>query len=399
MDKRVADKRMIQFGRFGIYFGLVGLLLVATLATKCKQGFQDPFQLWHFFEGCVQGSNLFLRPINLFNLMQQVTVNGILAVGMTVVILIGGIDLSVGSMLALTGVIAALLVAKLNFFVTVGIVLLIGALVGLWNGSLSTYLRLPSFIATLGMLNIARGGALVLSGAAAKFINNPVFTWISRTDIPPLYSIGLTAAVALGWAGSLTRRALRVRRLAAWMGPPLVLAGGALVALVFTGRDFLTFDRAKGIPVIMFIFVLVAVTTSFVLRRTRIGRYVYAIGGNPEAARRTGINVPRITRLVFVLGSVYASLAGLILAARLSAGVPAEGVAAELDAITAVVIGGTSFTGGVGTVGGTVVGAFIIGIISNSLTINGIDANWQLVIKGLIMITAVALDQYAKRRS
>jgi len=147
----------------------------------------------------------------------------------------------------------------------------------------------------------------------------------------------------------------------------------------------------------MFIFALVAVVTSFVLRRTRFGRYVYAIGGNAEAARRTGINVPRITRLVFVVGGVYAALAGLILAARLSAGIPAEGVAAELDAITAVVIGGTSFTGGVGTIGGTVVGAFIIGFISNSLTINGIDANWQLIVKGLIMIFAVALDQYGKR--
>ena len=390
-------KKTFNLGRFGIYLGLALLALVASLATKCNQGYQGPFQIFTFVDGCVQGRDLFLRPINLLNIMQQVAVNGILAVGMTVVILIGGIDLSVGSMLALTGVIAALLVAQLNFFVTVAIVLAMGALVGLWNGVLSTYLKLPSFIATLGMLNIARGGALVLSGAAAKFINNPFFTWVSRTDIPPQYSIGLTVAVSLAWAGSLARRAWRQRGRLAWVLSALVLLVGGLASLVFTGRDFLTFERSQGIPIIMFIFALVAVITSFVLRRTRFGRYVYAIGGNAEAARRTGIYVPRITRLVFVIGGVYASLAGLILAARLSAGIPAEGVAAELDAITAVVIGGTSFTGGVGTIGGTVVGAFIIGFISNSLTINGIDANWQLIVKGLIMIFAVALDQYGKR--
>lgn len=392
-------KQKGALGRFGILLGLMLLILAATVATKCKQGYHDPFAAWAFIGGCINGDNLFLRPINLLNLTQQVTVNGILAVGMTVVILIGGIDLSVGSMLALTGVMAALLVANVNFFATAAIVVVVGALIGLWNGALTTYLRLPSFIATLGMLNIARGAALVLSGAAAKFINNPIFTWISRTDIPPLYSIGLTLAVALAWAGALLRRAWRQRSWIAWSLPPVVLLAGAGVSLIFTGRDFLTFERAKGIPVIMFIFAVVALSTSFVLGRTRFGRYIYAIGGNPEAARRTGINVPRITRLVFVLGSIYASLAGLILAARLSAGIPAEGVAAELDAITAVVIGGTSFTGGVGTIGGTVIGTFIIGIISNSLTINGIDSNWQLIVKGLIMIAAVALDQYAKRKA
>jgi len=385
-------------GRFAILVGMLLLMGVSTLATKCMQGFEPPFGLFGFVEGCVHGDNLFLRPVNLLNVMQQVTVNGILAVGMTVVILVGGIDLSVGSMLALTGVMAALLIAEFNFALTVAVVLGVGALIGYWNGSLATYLRLPSFIATLGMLNIARGGALVLSGAAAKFINNPVFTWISRTDIPPLYSIGFSWVVGLGWALSLARRALKTRTLKAWLWPPLAVVGGLGVSLLFTGRDFLSFDRARGVPVIMFIFALVALVLSFVLRRTRWGRYVYAIGGNPEAARRTGINVPRLTRQVFVLGSTCASLAGLILAARLSAGIPAEGVAAELDAITAVVIGGTSFTGGVGTIGGTVIGAFIIGIISNSLTINGIDANWQLIVKGLIMIFAVALDQYAKRR-
>jgi len=388
-----------HLGRFGILLGLLLLMVVASIATKCKQGFVDPFSVGSFLQGCVEGRDLFLRPINLTNVMQQVTVNGILAVGMTVIIIIGGIDLSVGSMLALIGVIAALLIPSLDFFGTFVAVLAIGALIGLWNGALTTYLRLPSFIATLGMLNIARGGALVLSGAAAKFINNPVITWMARTDIPPVYSIGLTLLVAAAWAGSLLKRTWQQRFWKKWGLALLVFAGGVVVSFLFTGRDFFTFDRAKGVPIIMFIFASVALLTAFILNRTRFGRYVYAIGGNPEAARRTGINVQRMTRAVFVLGSTYAALAGLILASRLSAGIPAEGVAAELDAITAVVIGGTSFTGGVGTIGGTVIGAFIIGIISNSLTINGIDANWQLIIKGLIMILAVSLDQYAKRKA
>lgn len=281
----------------------------------------------------------FLSTNNLLNVLRQVSINGVLAVGMTFVILTAGIDLSIGSVLALAGAVAASLITgpdALNPLVAVAAGVAVGAFCGAVNGSIIAYFRVPAFVTTLGMLSVARGGTLLYSGGR---------------PIPNL---------------SLEFR---------WLGQGLVF----------------------GIPVPVIIFAIVFTIAAIVLRYSIYGRRIYAVGGNPRSAKTSGINTAGIMFSVYVIMGTLAGLAGVMLTARTTSALPQAGIGYELDAIAAVVIGGTSLTGGIGRIGYTLVGVLIIGMISNGLDLMGVSSYYQQIIKGSIIVLAVLIDRSRSR--
>nr|WP_246208725.1 ABC transporter permease [Anaerotalea alkaliphila] len=282
----------------------------------------------------------FARPANLMNIIKQASVNGILAMGMMFVIISGGIDLSVGSIVALTGVVAASFAhpGEYPFLVPVVLALGLGALIGLLNGVGVAYGNIPPFIVTLGMMTIVRGLALIVSKGS------PVF--------------GVTAAFEN-------------------------IAGAFVLEVV---------------PLLVVYFLVVTGASAFLLNKTVFGRRVYAVGGNEVSARFSGIDVQRIRLAVYTISGLLAGLAGLVLASRTVSGNPTAGQSYELDAIAAVIIGGVSMSGGSGKWYGTVIGALLIAVIGNGLDILNVSSHYQLVIKGAIIIFAVLLDMKGKRK-
>ena len=285
------------------------------------------FQLW-------VPNGQFLKPDNLVDLAQQISVNAMLAFGMTLVILIGGIDLSVGAVVALTGTVAAASMAHGGAVAGLFAGLAVGALIGAVNGLCAARTRMPPFIITLAMMLVARGAALRFNEG------RPLPIPTSETFF-----------LALGNA-----------RVGGWLPVPVLLMAGAFV---FTG---------------------------VLLHRTRFGQHLYAIGGNREAARFTGIHLARHEVMVYVLCAALAGVAGMIHASQLYSAEPSSGQGFELNAIAAVVVGGTSFTGGIGTMPGTLIGAIIIGILDKGLNQAGVHFSLQYIIKGLVILAAVYLD-------
>jgi ribose transport system permease protein len=282
----------------------------------------------------------FLTWGNILNVLRQTSINSIIAAGMTFVILTGGIDLSVGSILAFTGAVAAMLIA-LGYPAIVAVIgaLIVGATIGAISGFVISKGKVQPFIATLAMMTIFRGATLVL------------------TDGRPI-STGYEANAA-----------------------------------VFSkiGNGYIGF-----IPIPIIIMISVFVLGYFILKHTIIGRYVYALGGNEEATKLSGVNVDRIKIFVFATSGFFASLAGIIITARLSSAQPTAGTGYELDAIAAVVLGGTSLAGGIGTIMGTVIGALIIGILNNALNLMDVTSYYQMLAKGAVILTAVLLDRKGK---
>lgn len=284
------------------------------------------------------GVPVFLSQVNVLNVIRQVSVVGIMAVGMTFVILLGQIDLGVGSMLALTGMVAAIMQhGNLGFISSIFVPLLVGAITGVGVGLLVTKGGIPSFVATLGILAAFRGATLLISG-------QPV--------------LGLKEDFRFIGAGEIL-----------------------------------------GIPFPIVIFIAIVSSGVIVLRRTRFGRYTYAVGGNETAARLSGINVDAIKIAAFMISGICAAISALILTARLNSGQPLAGQGYELDVIAAVVVGGTSLSGGRGSVGGSVIGALLIGVLSNGLTLLNVPPDWQPIVKGTIIVFAVLLDQVSRRRT
>ncbi len=284
------------------------------------------------------GRNLFLSVPNMMNVLRAVSENGIIAIGMTMIILLGDIDLSVGSVLGLVSTGSAALMVKngLGFVPAVLIALAIGALYGLFNGTVVTRMKIQAFIVTLASMNIARG--------LARF-------WSGGIGIPLAYGDGP------GYA------------------PPMY--------------EFFVYRVGDIVPMPAIILLVLFIIFWILLNKTRFGRQLYAVGGNPTAAHLSGINVKRIKTIAFMLCSVLAAIAGLIHSAQISQGGPNEGIGYELNAVAAVAIGGTSMSGGKGSVFGTMIGALILGMLDNMLGLNGVNSNLQLVIKGLLIIVAV----------
>jgi ribose transport system permease protein len=299
-------------------------------------------------------SDAFLTVGNGMTVALQVTSIAYLGIGATCVIITGGIDLSVGAILALSGVVAALAV-KAGAPVPAGMLagVLVGALCGAVNGVAVTWLRLPPFIATLGMMLVARGVALQITDAKA--------------------------------IGGLGDSFAEIGNVSLWR-----------VATV--GADGFPDVSFPGIPYPVLLMVLLAVAVAVMLNRTTLGRHLYAIGSNSEAARLSGVNVRGVTLFAYILSGTLAGLTGCVLASRLVTAQPSEGLMYELDAIAAAVIGGTSLSGGVGTISGTVIGAFVIGILRNGLNMGGVSAFTQQIVIGLVILLTVWIDQMRHRR-
>ena len=287
--------------------------------------------------GAVLGllSDRFLTTSNLINVARQVSINAIVAAGMTFVIITGGIDLSVGSTIALAGCAALLVAGPLGDVVGMTAGILVAAGVGFLNGALVAWGRVPPFITTLATMTVVRGAALVLTNGEPIVKTEGPYLWLGQASVGPI-------------------------------PVPILL----MVATLFGAHWFLS--------------------------RTRWGTYVYAVGGNAEAARLSGISLAGIQILVYVVGGALAGLAGLVLAARLSSAQPNTGVGFELDAIAAVVLGGTSLMGGEGTIWGTTVGAFIIGFLNNGFNLMNVSPFYQLIAKGAVIVLAVLVDQLLK---
>lgn len=283
-------------------------------------------------------SPVFLSPYNLRTVLLEITTNMYIALGMTLVMILGGIDLSVGSIVAMSSTLTVgfMVFNHLPLWPAVVLGLTLGGATGLINGLVVAYFKIPSFIVTLAMLNVARGVAYVYSGGHSTRMMNPTFTGMG--------------------SGYL------------WVFP---------------------------LPV-LYMIVLVAVFV-VLLNRTKFGTYIYAIGGNRESARLSGVPIKKIEIVTFVISGLLAAFAGLVLSARMFSGQPSVGIGYELDAIAACVLGGASLSGGIGRISGTFFGAIVIGIISNGLVLIDVSSFWQLVVKGVIILIAVIIDSLKGR--
>jgi D-xylose transport system permease protein len=334
---------------------------------------------------------------NLSNVARQVTIVGIIGVGMTMVILIAGIDLSVGSVVGVAAIVVTLLMQYgLAAWIAVPITLVIvGGLIGFWNGFWIAHYRIPPFIITLGMLTIGRGVALSLSSGSSVPVADPSFAFLGSAYIPPIPTLVLLALAALAGLYALAKtwrenRKAGLPHLERDMPGIIAAAVGLLLAAY-------VFGTGDGLPVPVAIFVVIAGIAIFVLGRTRFGRRLYALGGNEESARLSGIDVYGTKIIVYLTVSVLSALSGILLASRLNGASPNLGNMFELDAIAAVVIGGTSLSGGSGTIGGTIIGALIIGVLNNGMSLLGVSSFYQLIIKGLIISLAVWFDVLQKK--
>ncbi len=281
----------------------------------------------------------FMTKKNIFNILRQNSTNLFLATGMTMVIILGGIDLSVGSIIALSGVISAACVVNYGLpeIVAFLIAILVGGIVGMANGFVISRTTIPPFIVTLASMNITKGIALVYTTGA------PIRCMTDMFKFPG----------------------------AGYVGP---------------------------IPTPVIFMLIIFLIALYIVNRTHLGRHIYAVGGNAQAAEFSGINVRKVKFIVYTYTGFMAGLAGVIMASRLYSGQPTAGDGAEMDAIAAVVVGGTSMSGGSGTLGGTLIGVLIIGVLNNGLNLLGVDSNWQYIVKGLVILLAVYMDFIRNRK-
>lgn len=314
------------------------------MATRFKNGvvkyFKDNigiiialFAMFIFLTLFPTTRSTFLTPKNMFNILRQNASNLFLATGMTMVIILGGIDLSVGSVIALSGVVAAGCVVNFGLPEAVGFAaaILVGALVGLFNGFIICKTDIPPFIVTLASMNITKGIALVLTGGA------PIRCMTDAFKFPG----------------------------AGYVGP---------------------------VPTPVILMVVIFIIAAMLINKTQFGRHIYAVGGNVQAAKFSGISVEKVKFIVYAYTGVMAGIAGVVIASRLYSGQPTAGDGAEMDAIASVVVGGTSMSGGSGRIGGTLIGVLIIGVLNNGLNLMGVDSNFQYIVKGLVILLAVYVD-------
>ena len=283
-------------------------------------------------------SGSFFTRQNIFNVLRQISTNLFLACGMTMVITLGGIDLSVGSIIALSGCISAGCVARYNLPLPIALLmgLLVGLLVGMFNGAVISKTTIPAFIVTLATMNIAKGLAYVYTG-------------------------------------------------------------GSPVRVVTKEWQFLGAGYVGIFPTPVVILVIVLIITAIIMNKTKMGRHMYAVGGNQQAAEFSGIKVEKVKFFVHAFSGLMAGLAGIVLASRMYSGQPTAGDGAEMDAIAAVVVGGTSMAGGSGKIGGTIIGGLIIGVLNNGLNLLNVNSFWQYVVKGVVILLAVFLDYFRNK--
>jgi len=341
---------------------------------------------------------VFLTQRNLATLLSQNAHILVVAVGMTFVVLIRGIDLSVGAGVALTGCVAALLQIQHGqpAWIAIAAALACGAAIGAWQGFWVARFGIPAFVVTLAGFNAFRGLALVLSDARGLAPMHRDFAFVTAT-VPAGVTWAVIGAVLVAGVALTLRDAARRRALE--LAPPTVAALASRAGGMVAVAAFLLVVFGHGMPVPVLIAGAVVLGGLLVTRRTRFGRHVYAIGGNPEAARLSGIRVERVTLAVYLIVGLLTAVAGILLAGRVNGVTPgSQGQLLELDVVTAVVIGGTSLSGGRGSVVGTLLGTLVFGTLANGMNLLGVDSNWQLICKGLILMAAVLVDVLSKGR-
>ncbi|QJW58293.1 Xylose transport system permease protein XylH [Serratia plymuthica] len=352
-----------------------------------------------FFTFTTEGAYLSAR--NVSNLLRQTAITGILAVGMVFVIISAEIDLSVGSMMGLLGGAAAIFDVWLGWPLplTIGVTLLAGLLLGAWNGWWVAYRKVPSFIVTLAGMLAFRGILIGITNGTTVAPTSGAMSQIGQSYLPSGLGFGIGAVGLMLFVAWQWRR--RSRR--AQLGLPVAAATGdvtrqSLLAVVVLGAIYLLNDY-RGVPTPVLILTALMLAGIFMATRTAFGRRIYAIGGNIDAARLSGVNVERTKLAVFAINGLMVAIAGLILSSRLGAGSPSAGNIAELDAIAACVIGGTSLAGGIGSVAGAVMGAFIMASLDNGMSMLDVPTFWQYIVKGAILLLAVWMDSATKRRA
>ncbi|AEA60361.1 MULTISPECIES: sugar ABC transporter permease [Burkholderia] len=348
--------------------------------------------IWLLFSILTHGA--FITPRNLSNLLRQMSITGMLACGMVFVIIAGEIDLSVGSLLGLLGGVAAILDQVLGWPVaaTVPTVMALGVAIGLFNGWWSTYRGVPSFIVGLGGMLAYRGILLGLTHGSTIAPVSDGFVAIGQAYLPPrigdalaVLIFALLVAVAIRQRGARRRYQLAVPPL--WQDVAKLVAAGLIIAAFVA-----TLDGYGGIPVPVLIVLALLGAFSWIATQTVFGRRIYSVGSNLEATRLSGINTDRVKLAIFALMGLMCAFAGIVNTARLAAGSPSAGNMGELDAIAACFIGGTSMRGGAGTVHGALIGALVMASLDNGMSMLDVDAYWQMIVKGSILVLAVWID-------
>jgi D-xylose transport system permease protein len=376
----------------------MGRIKISTTALRAYIMIVVVGLIWGFFHWSTD--SIFLTPRNLSNLMTQMSVTAIIAVGMLMVIVSGNIDLSVGSLLGFAGGISAYVITVLEFGLpaSIGAAIGVGVMIGSFHGILTAYLNIPAFIVTLGGLLAWRGAVKWLLGGNTIPISNSTFKSIGNDYLPLSFGWILAAAAIVFVLVLAYRRARSVKEYglgeasySAEFLKTIIPIGGILAFIV-------VMNSYQGVPIPVLILVAIALVGAFLTNSTTFGRYLYAIGGNADAARLSGINNRRNVVAVFALLGALTGVAALIFTARVGSAAPDAGVLKELDAIAACVIGGASLMGGRGTIFGACLGALIMASLDNGMSLMNVRDFMQDIIKGSILVAAVGLDMAGRRQ-
>jgi len=366
---------------YGMYIALVVIMLTFSMATD----------------------GLFMSSRNISNLINQTGYIAVLAVGMTLVIVIRHIDLSVGYIAGFLGAIAAILLTKyaMPVWITIAVVLVLGASIGIVIGFLVTKMGIPSFVVTLAGMQVFRGALLrVTSSTGTIIVPNAGFNAIGNGYIPKLFSIngvhgltlvlGAVAIVLYIWA-EFNNRNNKPKYGFEVLSSVMFTVKLLFVSLVI---GYITWILAgyNGFSWTVVVVIIVVLVYNFITNKTVLGRHIYAIGGNPDAAKLSGINVNRVSMIVFSSMSTLAALSGILYTARLQSATTTAGLAFELDAIAAAYVGGASAAGGVGKVTGSIIGAFVMASLTNGMNLMGVDISYQYIIRGAVLVAAVIFD-------
>ncbi len=363
-----------------------------------------------FFQ--IMTNGILLVPMNVTNLILQNAYVFILAIGMTITILTGGnIDLSVGSVVAFIGAICGTFIITMKMDVGIALILalLIGVLIGVWQGFWIAYVRIPAFIVTLAGMLVFRGLTIfMLKGLTInpfpesfQFISSGFLPDIAKNAFGKYHATAIIAGIAIVVfyiLSQIKRRAAQRRNGFDVMSGPLFLLQLIIVS-AFIMLIAIWLAAYKGLPVIFIIIGILILVYSFFTTRTVPGRYIYAMGGNEKAARLSGINTNKVLFFAYVNMGALAAVAGIAYTARLNAASPQSGLNFELDAIAACFIGGASAYGGVGTIVGSIIGALVMGVLNNGMSILGIGSDVQQIVKGLVLLFAVAFDVLSKKKA
>ncbi|MDH6366540.1 MULTISPECIES: multiple monosaccharide ABC transporter permease [unclassified Breznakia] len=351
---------------------------------------------------------ILMRPLNITNLVLQNSHIFVLSAGMLLVVLLGHVDLSVGSVMAFVGAIAGFLMInyKVDPIIAIPVCLLVGAIIGAWQGFWVAYVEIPAFIVTLSGLLMFRGLTQVVLGGQSLAPFPTSFNFFANGYLPDvaggdhMHYVSMIIGIVLSLALVFTQFRTREKRKKNGFiveSQTAFLVKSLFMVIVFVGGTYI-FATYKGYPIILIILAVMVAGYGFLTNKTVAGRQIYATGGNKKAAELSGIKTKKITFWVFVNMGVMAALAGLIMAARLNAATPQAGTSMELDAMAAVYFGGASTSGGIGTIMGAIIGGLVMGVLNNGMSIMGVGVDWQQAIKGLILLLAVVLDIYNKKK-